>query len=93
MGKGGSVPLDFLRLQFWKIWPNKRSTKFYSIGSWRKKHADWFEEDLTELFNLLAQGKIKPAIWKRMPLSEAKQAHELVEKAAVPGKIVLIVNN
>ena len=46
MGNGGSVPLDFLRLQFWKIWPNKRSTKFYSIGSWRKKHADWFKEDL-----------------------------------------------
>ena len=36
------------------------TTAFYSIGSLREKHADWFYEDLTELFNLLAQGKIRP---------------------------------
>lgn len=93
MGKGGNVPLDFIRLLFWKIWPNKRSATFYSIGSLRNKHEDWFKEDLTELFNLLAQKKIKPTIWKRMPLSEAKRAHELIEQAAVQGKIVLIVSN
>lgn len=92
MGKGGNVPLDFLRLLFWKIWPNKRSTTFYSIGSWHQKHVDWFKEDLTTLFDLLAQKKIKPIIWKRMPLSEAKRAHELIEQAAVQGKAVLIVS-
>ena len=48
--------------------------------------------DLTELFNLLAQGKIKPVIAERMGLAEAARAHELVERAAVRGKIVLVVN-
>lgn len=92
MGKGGNIPFDFLQLQLWNIVPNGRSTTFYSIGPWRKKHADWFYEDLVKLFNLLAQGKIKPVIWKRMPLAEATRAHELIEQAAVQGKIVLTVS-
>ncbi len=62
------------------------TTAFYSTGSLREKYAD-----LTELFNLLAQGKIKPAIAERMGLTEAAPAHELVEQAAVQGKIVLMV--
>jgi NADPH:quinone reductase-like Zn-dependent oxidoreductase len=92
MGKGGgNVMLEFLRVLLWNIMPNGRSTAFYSIGSWRKKHANWFYEDLTELFNLLRQGRIKPIIAKRMPLLEAAYAHELIEQATVKGRIVLMV--
>ncbi len=91
MGKGGSIPLDFIQLQLWNLWPNGRSTAFYSIGSLRKKHADWFSEDLSKLFDLLAQNKIKPIIAARLPLAEASRAHELIEKAEVEGKIVLTV--
>lgn len=90
-GKGGSIPLDFMRLQLWNFWPNGRSTAFYSIGALRKKQADWFSEDLTKLFDLLAQNKIKPIIAARMPLAEARRAHELIEQAGVQGKIVLTV--
>lgn len=93
MGKGGNIPLDFLRLKLWNFLPNGRSTKFYSIGAMRKKHPDWFSEDLARLFDLLVQGKIKPIIADRMPLSEARRAHELIEEAKVKGKIVLIVTN
>ncbi|MBC8264339.1 MAG: zinc-binding dehydrogenase [Anaerolineales bacterium] len=92
MGKGGNVPLEFMLVKLWDILPNGRSTAFYSIGSLREKHADWFRADLTELFDLLAQGKIKPVIAERMPLSEAARAHELVEQAAVKGRIVLMVS-
>ncbi len=92
MGKGGNVPIEFMRVALWNILPNGRSTTFYSIGALRKKHPDWFHEDLTELFNLLAQSKIKPVIAERMRLDEAARAHELIEQAAVQGKIVLIVN-
>ena len=91
MGKGGSIPLDFMRLQLWNLWPNGRSTAFYSIGALRQKHPDWFSEDLTKLFDLLAQNKIKPIIAARMPLAEARRAHELIEQAEVQGKIVLTV--
>ena len=44
------------------------------------------------LLSLLAEGKIKPVIGERIPLIEAARAHELMEKAAVSGKIVLICN-
>jgi len=91
LGKGGSIPLDFMRLQLWNFWPNGRSTAFYSIGPLRQKQADWFSEDLTKLFDLLAQNKIKPIIAARMPLAEAGRAHELIEQAEVQGKIVLTV--
>jgi len=92
MGKGGSVPLEFMLIKLWDIVPNGRSTVFYSIGALRKKHPDWFRQDLTELLNLLAQGKIRPVVAERMPLAEAARAHELVERAAVQGKIVLMVS-
>ena len=91
MDKGGSVPIEFMRVKLWNILPNGRKSAFYSIGDLRKKQPDWFREDLTALFDLLADGKIKPVIEKRMSLNEAAQAHELIEQAAVKGRIVLIV--
>ena len=36
-------------------------------------------------------GVIEPVIAERMGLAEAARAHELVERAAVQGKIVLLV--
>jgi NADPH:quinone reductase-like Zn-dependent oxidoreductase len=92
MGKGGNVPLEYTRVALWNFLPNGRSTVFYSIGALRKKHPDWFREDLTELFDLLAQGKIKPVIAERMRLDDALRAHQLIEQAAVQGRIVLTVN-
>ena len=92
VGKGGSVPLDFMKIQLWNLLPNGRSAAFYAIGAMRHKHPDWFPEDLAALFDLLAQNKIKPVIAARMPLAEARRAHELVEGAEVQGKIVLTVS-
>jgi NADPH2:quinone reductase len=40
---------------------------------------------------LLAQGKIKPQIYKTFPLAEAAEAHRLMESSAHVGKIVLQV--
>jgi NADPH:quinone reductase len=91
MGKGGSVPLEFMKVALWNVLPNGRSATFYSIGGYRKKHPDWFREDLAALFELLAQGNIKPAIERRMTLADAVEAHKLIEEAAVKGRIVLMV--
>jgi NADPH2:quinone reductase len=92
MGRGGNVPIEFMRVKLWDVLPNGRSSTFYSIGNLRKKQPDWFREDLEALFDMLAQGKIKPAIEQRMKLTEAVKAHELIEQAAVKGRIVLMVN-
>ncbi len=50
----------------------------------------WFRQDLLALLDLLQQQKIKPLIAQRLPLIEARQAHELLGKGGVIGKIVLV---
>jgi len=92
MGKGGNVPIEYMRVALWNILPNGRKSVFYSIGDLRKKNPEWFKEDLGALFGLVKEGKIKPSIERRMKLEEAAQAHELIEQAAVKGHIVLMVN-
>jgi NADPH2:quinone reductase len=49
-----------------------------------------FRQDLTALFELLQQQRIRPVIAQRLPLREAKQAHELLGRGGVIGKIVLV---
>jgi len=92
MGRGGNVVLDFMKVALWNILPNGRKASFYSIGDLRKKNPENFKEDLGALFDLLKAGKIKPAVERRMKLEDAKEAHELIEQAAVKGRIVLVVN-
>ena len=41
------------------------------------------------LVDYLAQNKIQPFIYDRIPLSEAARAHQLIESGATMGKIVL----
>ena len=45
--------------------------------------------DLPNCFAAAAEGKLKPQIERIMPLSQAAEAHRLVESGEVPGKIVL----
>jgi NADPH:quinone reductase-like Zn-dependent oxidoreductase len=95
--RGRSVVLDaltqYLRLMLWSLPPKRKHTAFYDIRSLRKKHPDWFRQDLMALFDLLSVGKLHPVIAVRLPLDEAVRAHELVEHAAVEGKVVLIPNS
>lgn len=91
MGRGGNVPMDYMSIALWNFLPNGRKSVFYSIGDLRKKNPAWFKKDLTALFDLLKEGKIKPSIERRMKLKDAAQAHELIEKAAVKGRIVLMI--
>ena len=44
------------------------------------------------LLNLLNQGKIKPLIAGRLPLEQARRAHEMLGEGGVLGKIVLVPN-
>ncbi len=92
MGRGGNAFMDFAPVPLWNILPNGRKAFIYSIGDMRKKHPSWFREDLTALFGMLREGKIKPVIERRMRLDEARKAHELIEQAAVKGRIVLMVD-
>ena len=91
MGKGASIPLDFMRLIAWNTLPNGKSTVFYSIGAMRKNHPEWFKEDLNSLFHLLAENKIKPVIAEQINLNDIPKAHRKIENAEVNGKIIVNV--
>jgi NADPH:quinone reductase-like Zn-dependent oxidoreductase len=51
---------------------------------------DWYREDFLALMQLLREDKIHPVIAKRLPLAEASRAHELLERSASVGKLVLV---
>jgi NADPH2:quinone reductase len=44
---------------------------------------------MRELLPLLAQGRVRPRIFRRFPLHEARRAHELFDSGAVIGKLLL----
>ncbi len=67
-----------------------RSATWYSITTEKRKHPGWFREDLSRLLTMLEQKLIKPVVAERLPLRDAPLAHELLEKASVSGKIVLM---
>ncbi len=70
--------------------PGGRTVRWYEVFDENREHPDWYRHDLAMLIELLEAGKIRPVIAERMPLAEAARAHELIEGAAVSGKIVLM---
>lgn len=92
LGRGGSIPLDFVKLTLWDWLPNGHATAFYSIGAMRRKHPEWFREDLTRLFEMLAEGRIVPVVAEVLPLPEVRRTHERLEAGEVAGKLVLRVS-
>ena len=51
---------------------------------------EWFREDFRALLELLRAGEIHPVVAERLPLSDARRAHELLESSAAKGKLVLV---
>ena len=49
-----------------------------------------FREDFGILIGMLRAGEIHPVVAERLPLAEARHAHELLESAASKGKLVLV---
>jgi NADPH2:quinone reductase len=72
--------------------PGRKRVVPYSIQTLKRLKPAMFRQDLITLFDLLQQRKIKPLIAQRFPLADARQAHELLEKGGVTGKVVLVRN-
>ena len=74
------------------LMPGRRRVVPYSIQWLKRLRPAWFRQDLIALFDLLQQKKIQPLIAQQFPLVEARQAHELLGKGGLTGKIVLVGN-
>jgi NADPH2:quinone reductase len=72
-----------------KLRPDGTRTRLYMITAtpgtgWRHCRDDW-----AALLELRRQGAIEPVIGARVPFDQVRRAHELIDAAAVTGKIVL----
>jgi NADPH:quinone reductase-like Zn-dependent oxidoreductase len=67
----------------------KGSRRPLPVGGGPREPA-WFREDFRALLELLRQDKIHPVVAERLPLSEARRAHEMLERSAAKGKLVLV---
>jgi NADPH:quinone reductase len=72
--------------------PGRKRVVPYSIQTMKRLKPAWFREDLMALLALLRQQRIKPLIAQQLPLSAARQAHELLGQGGVAGKLVLVSN-
>ena len=84
------IPIFGLYIAGGWLLPGRKRVVPYSIQWLKRLRPAWFRQDLIALFALLQEHKIKPIIAQRFPLSEAKQAQELLGKGGVIGKIVLL---
>jgi len=54
------------------------------------RYPGWFREDFEALLELLRADKVHPLVAERLPLTEARRAHELLDSSASRGKLVLV---
>ena len=89
-GGKGVAALGFALLGLMKALPDGRHASWYNVKKLRDAKPDWFREDLSQLFQLLAVRQIQPVIAGKFPLREAARANELLEKSQGAGKFVLL---
>ncbi len=86
------IPIYALYIAGGWLLPGRRRVIPYSIQWLKRLKPALFRQDLIGLLDLLHQKKIKPIIARQFPLAEARQAHELLGKGGVVGKLVLVPN-
>ena len=84
------IPIYALYIAGGWLLPGRKRVVPYSIQTLKRLKPALFRQDLITLLDLLQKQKLKPVIAQRFPLAEARQAHELLAKGGVVGKIVLV---
>lgn len=84
--RGSKAEVDFLPMMLKRLTLTGSTLRPRSVAE-KAQIARSLEE---KVWPLIAQGKIKPQIFKTFPLADAAQAHALMETSAHVGKIVLI---
>ncbi len=91
VGKGSVAFLGtFARLALYRLLPRGRSATFYGIGGRLGREDPTVREDLARVLDLGARGALEPVIGERVPLAEARRAHDLKERGGPAGKLLLV---
>jgi NADPH:quinone reductase len=80
----------FALLGLMKLIPDGKKAEWYNVTKLRNQRPEWFREDLSKLFALLAERQIQPIIGAKFPLTEAALANTMLEKGQTSGKIALL---
>jgi NADPH:quinone reductase-like Zn-dependent oxidoreductase len=85
------------RVLVYRIQKLRRGHQWFPVAARRAlpvgggpRDPQWFREDFGALLELLRQGKIHPVVAERLPLADARRAHELLTSSADKGKLVLV---
>jgi len=85
--------MQMARVYLWRSllsWlPGGKRVRIYSINLMRARHPAWFREDLGRVFELLANGAIRPRVAMRISFDEVAEAHRRLEAGGLEGKLVL----
>jgi NADPH:quinone reductase-like Zn-dependent oxidoreductase len=81
---------QYLDLARWRLPPRRLRVSFYDTRPTKRKHPEWYRDDLAELLSLLTAGKLHPVIAARIPLEGVVEAHRRIERADVEGRLVLL---
>jgi NADPH2:quinone reductase len=84
------IPIFGLYIAGGFLLPGRRRIVPYSIQWLKRLEPARFRRDLSTLLDLLSRQQLRPIVAARIPLAEARQAHELLSKGGVVGKIVLV---
>lgn len=88
------IPFSLLTVLLLKLIPDgKQASMSPNLAEYAPTHIDWYHDTLAELLDLLAAGSLRPKVAERIPLAEAARAHELLERGAYAGKVVLVTNS
>jgi len=72
-----------------QVLPVSRRADALPVGG-GPRDPEQFRADFGALLGMLRTGQIHPVVAERLPLSEARHAHELLESSAEKGKLVLV---
>ena len=78
------IPLSIATMLLLSVVPDGRRTLFASDES------EYTRRVLPEILELYRRGKLHPLVAERIPLAEARRAHEAIERGGYAGKFVLI---
>ena len=66
-----------------------RTVTGFSLLAWRATAPERARADIAELAGLLQAGELR-AVTQSLPLSEAVEAHRLLESRTFPGRLILV---
>ena len=72
------------------VLPDGRRVTIYQIAKLRDLHPEWFRADLGVLMTLLAERYLAPLVAERVPLEDARRAHEILGRGGVAGKLIIV---